>query len=176
MRRMARILLNTATAMSLLLFVVTLTLWGVSYRWACAWSPIIMSPSAGDPYAPQLTLISAEGRVLCKWDWVLSNGRRYDVARVDSWQFPSRDLWEYAPYPVTPRWRVAGFAFGRGGTVWAIMLPYAALALATALLPLARGTRAYAQRAARRPGLCPTCNYDLRATPTRCPECGTLPP
>jgi hypothetical protein len=49
----------------------------------------------------------------------------------------------------------------------------------TAILPMAWGIvfAAAVWRASRRDrsGYCPRCGYDLRATPERCPECGTVP-
>ncbi|HWH71605.1 MAG TPA: hypothetical protein VNT26_19690, partial [Candidatus Sulfotelmatobacter sp.] len=67
-----------------------------------------------------------------------------------------------------------------GSSRYYLDLPYWLLLPTTALLPaiyLATTFRRHL-RARRRltAGLCPTCGYDLRATPERCPECGTPSP
>jgi hypothetical protein len=57
-----------------------------------------------------------------------------------------------------------------------VTLPFWALAAAFAVPPAIAFRRRWrthcAARQQRRAGLCPTCGYDLRATPDRCPECG----
>ena len=64
-------------------------------------------------------------------------------------------------------------AVRRRPCVRVLMVPHAYLGLALAILPTLRFTRFVARRRRVGAGLCPTCGYDLRATPDRCPECGT---
>ena len=54
-----------------------------------------------------------------------------------------------------------------------LVTPYWSLSLAAGVIPAARLGLRYRRRFGR--GGCPACGYDLRATPDRCPECGTVP-
>src|SRR5688500_14975694 len=80
-----------------------------------------------------------------------------------------------------PAFTFAGFFVGVGRSTphvkldgrWTIQLPLWFPIVLTAALPAARLVGLARARRARRAGLCPRCGYDLRATPGRCPECGT---
>lgn len=64
-----------------------------------------------------------------------------------------------------PGWRMAEYAIAAIGYALAFVLTF--------WLAYFRLTRRTARTLA---GLCPTCGYDLRATPDRCPECGEIRP
>jgi hypothetical protein len=56
-----------------------------------------------------------------------------------------------------------------------IVLPFYAVVFTTAFLPAVWAIRRTVARRQARQGCCARCGYDLRATPDRCPECGTVP-
>jgi hypothetical protein len=67
-------------------------------------------------------------------------------------------------------------AFGVPPDGWSakmVVIPYWAIALVFLFAPLQRILTLHGRREFAR-GFCQQCGYDLRATPERCPECGTL--
>jgi hypothetical protein len=77
------------------------------------------------------------------------------------------------------RWRVAGLQYA---SRWYtsnshhsyLTVPHWTLAVTFALPPAGR-LLIPERRRLRQRGLCAHCGYDLRATPSRCPECGAVP-
>lgn len=56
-----------------------------------------------------------------------------------------------------------------------LSVPHWFVSILLAVLPLLRWWTYHKGRQLYRAGLCVHCGYDLRATPDRCPECGTVP-
>jgi hypothetical protein len=169
--------------------------WELAYTWD--------APTRGDPgrawYQRALYLWSQGGRV--EFQWSVASGRQPDILLSDDgeehvevyrptgWSF----IHSHGPpipsplaYPAWPAWQKAlGLGwYKEAGTTdhetresWSLILPAWLLFLMVGLpgfvLGVGRWRRAHHQHRCRRLGLCPTCNYDLRASPERCPECGT---
>ena len=66
-------------------------------------------------------------------------------------------------------------SFSVNARVINIVAPHWLAATATALLPAAWVATRIRRRRDPCSVYCPTCGYDLRATPDRCPECGAVP-
>ena len=57
---------------------------------------------------------------------------------------------------------------------WVTSVPFWAIIVVTLALPVSVLRRRVRDRRIIREGRCRACGYDLRATPDRCPECGTV--
>ena len=72
-------------------------------------------------------------------------------------------------------WRINP-TFSPPVAIFVVGVPYALLVVVFAILPAHAVVRRVRRRQAdRRVGFCQRCGYDLRETPERCPECGTIP-
>jgi len=131
------------------------------------------------------------------WIWHGTGQRCTGLAvdRFDTMRFERQFQWDIHPprpqgaYAIRRErfWQRLGFysgaatmSFGPGrtdGVMSMMAVPIWFPLLLAAFLPAVRGTRAIRRWRRRRAHAtaCPNCGYDLRATPGRCPECGSGP-
>jgi hypothetical protein len=115
-----------------------------------------------------------------------------EIRKVELWVFrlkiggikPPTDEWEWRnirhlPELASVRWREFGYRSGKEGETWSfhVTVPHWLAVGLSGLMPtiyLPRAIRSIRGQRRQRAGRCVACGYDLRATPERCPECGTV--
>ena len=166
---MRRRLLNLLTTLSLLACVAAAVFWwrgyrvtdGLYLRWPGG--PLVALDSRGG----ELSVV-----VQHRHAWQLRGFRYWRGPRVN---YPVRaQLRDQDPEP-RDRVRFLGFTVrkSRRGDWWVVTVPTWSVAAATLVLPAADVARRVRKRRRAAGGTCAACGYDLRATPDRCPECGT---
>jgi hypothetical protein len=191
MKRLRRWVFNLAAGVSLLLCVATMGLW-VRSDWAAdvlAWQWVSPQPPAiGTTSAWSVLGLVEKGGLLLLWERNTGDVRSIHPENPDflhatrfADSYPTAGFFQ-SQNGSTSRY-VLGFQYGYdrepGVPRYAIVVPIPALVLLFAAIPMALVpalVRRRSQSNRKRSGLCTACGYDLRATPDRCPECGTVPP
>ena len=194
MWRFLRILRAAATLLSLLLCLASVVLWVRSYRvrdqFEVTRVPAGRAVDRGDdPFIPEgllvgtlhtLYLSTFPDRVAIgheSWEDVftaaVANTRRWSASEGEVISdIDSVDSYTASRFGFGIDWNVHTGLLRPDRHVHAVRLPLWFATLFTAVLP-ALALRRYLRRRRYGPGCCRRCGYDLRATPERCPECGT---
>jgi hypothetical protein len=183
--RLLRILFNFVTAVLLLLFVAATWVW-VRGQFVSDFVELL----GGGAYVMASTNANELNARVCL-NYPFSMYSRKPPPRfvhVDHSTLPAGAYWKATIVPgAVVDWRHGGVVVVtwdsgelKGSIPTAlIVLPHWLLAASAGILPLARWALAVHRRVrrARRvaAGLCLVCGYDLRGSPDRCPECGTVP-
>jgi hypothetical protein len=172
MKRFHRWLFNGAAAISLLLCLATILLWIISYfshialNWADHSISYDLGCSRGEMSTSRVHWASPVPAANAGWSLALLK----PASLLDSYEKLTGIIGQF-------RFRFFGFAFfslHRPAVMDGpkFFWPCWVLVLLTAMPP-AIWIRKHRPP---KPGLCPVCGYDLRATPNQCPECGAIPP
>jgi len=192
---MRRKLFTLCSAISLLLCVAVCVLWVRSYWFynhlhRSHWT-IVDSPGSSTTIEKYLDFHSAGGGAMV----VVSSNRTTRPAtpkqiaesrhRNPEYYGDGRLRWEgrQLPFkkPIELKEELLGFGYQsdveKGGEQLSRVLrvPWAAVAACFAAAPGVQVMR-FIRRRRRKLGHCAVCGYDLRASPARCPECGTVTP
>jgi hypothetical protein len=170
----------TAASLSTLLLLATLILWPVSYS-------KVLRAGYDTSIGVFLELSIIPGRLGLYYQAPLpltDDGRQH--LHFDTRELASDDLdWSYwgktkPGYKTTFMGMMGSYFRGDAATADEVLfvIPFSYLALLFSVLPLLAFRSIRRRRKAARIGLCPKCNYDLRAQQagaggSLCPECGT---
>jgi hypothetical protein len=196
MRRLARHLFTFLSAVSLLLCMAVCVLWVRSYA-AKEWLTYQKTEPSNRLWW-KFTLVSCPGQLYIGFGRVDFNGdglaERYQDSTRNPEGFwylrqPPESQWGQFPQGFKPtradevlgrlgfqfilsdvhRWPAGALSFRRA------FIPYWFVTMMTVVLPFMWWRRRHRRPIRVRGHRCVNCGYDLRATPDRCPECGTVP-
>jgi len=181
---MKRRLFNLLAGVSLLMCVAMIGLWVSSRRaqYDAYWSPVQDSGTTIKSY--DFTIHSTRGRVGFYFSSGVVPANRMLIFRSNMANAP-RFFCRTLPFDEVLVYSAPNFylwdRFGIGVTrippigAWGFELSDWILVAAFALITCWAWRKNVILRRRERIGFCPTCGYDLRATPERCPECGSTP-
>jgi hypothetical protein len=178
MKRLRRIIFNGLTVLSVLLVLAAAGMW---LRTLFAWDHV------------EVGRWDKPGKIFCnlRVDWsgeflhanftrsAAARAGEYPAARTpigfaglrwtyDAYAPLNQGFWSWLWWDHFTDWQANGKT-----ECWTIQMRPWLFVFPPAILPTCWALRYLRRRRIKRDGLCPTCGYDLRATPDRCPECGT---
>ena len=168
------------------LFLSVIFLWRASHHATdhCYRKTLTLDPR-GRHVEKSRGLWSSEGLLVIYWHQFPSYRGADTPTRHGTWKYES--IAKADPFAAIPGYRDAKSGFAglyaaknfRGPGSGVIVLPHWLLTAIAALLTAwsaRRLARQIIQRRRLHSNQCPTCGYDLRASPQSCPECGTPVP
>lgn len=155
-------------------------------KYACEWSRggicFYMAPSRFEPGPPtdkikRRSFEEQRSRPNPYFEWYKSPFLKYPAWNLKRSQRRDPHFWEPWGFKATSSNMDWGYDPGTAPFNWSVTAPLWFLVFLFSILPACWLTRTVRRLRRKRAGHCPKCNYDLRASTDRCPECGTpIPP